>query len=73
MKALLSDPESIFFLGGAMLIILYLGACAGLGVGLVLIAFRGTRAFAHDLQERLTRRASGSAVAPLAWGSWPCH
>jgi tetratricopeptide (TPR) repeat protein len=65
--ALLSDPESIFFLGGAMLIILYLGACAGLGVALVLIALRGTRAFAHDLQERLTRRASGTAAAPLAW------
>jgi tetratricopeptide (TPR) repeat protein len=66
-KALFSDPESVFFLGGAMLILLYLGACAGLGVALILIALRGTRAFAHDLQERLTRRAAGTAAAPLAW------
>jgi tetratricopeptide (TPR) repeat protein len=67
-KALLTDPETIFLMGGAMLMILYLGACAGLGVALVLIALRGTRAFAHDLQERLTRRAAGSAATPLAWG-----
>jgi tetratricopeptide (TPR) repeat protein len=66
-KALFFDPESIFFLGGAAAIILYLGACAGLGVALVLIALRATRAFAHDLQERITRRATGSAAAPLAW------
>jgi tetratricopeptide (TPR) repeat protein len=66
-KALLSDPESVFFLGGAMLIILYLGACAGLGVGLVLIALRATRVFAHDLKERLTRRAAAPAAAPIAW------
>ncbi|HYV86755.1 MAG TPA: tetratricopeptide repeat protein [Patescibacteria group bacterium] len=66
-RALLTDPESIFFLGGAILTILYLGACAGLGVGLLLIALRATRAFAHDLHERLTRRATASMAAPIAW------
>src|SRR5262249_46053378 len=53
--------------GGAVLLIVYLGTCAGLAAGLILIAVRATRAYAHDLEERFMRRAGGTAAAPLAW------
>jgi tetratricopeptide (TPR) repeat protein len=63
-KALLTDPEAAFYLSGAVLVLLYLGACGGLALALLLLTVRYRVSLAHDLQERFARRV-GAASAPL--------
>src|SRR5262245_2726068 len=47
-----------------MLILLYLGACGGLALALLLLTVRYRGSLAHDLQERFARRL-GASSAPL--------
>ncbi|HUD72516.1 MAG TPA: tetratricopeptide repeat protein, partial [Dongiaceae bacterium] len=61
----LRDPENLFYLGGAALLLAYLGAVLGLGVAVLLLAVRARGSFAHDLLERLPGRLS-AASAPIA-------
>jgi Flp pilus assembly protein TadD len=62
--ALVTDPESIFYLAGGALLLLYLGACGGLGVAVLLVTIRVRSALAHDLQERFRPRLTAT-TAPL--------
>jgi Flp pilus assembly protein TadD len=63
LASLVRDPEQMFYLAGGLLSILYLGACAGLGAAVVLIALRTRPAFVHDLEERLNGRVPRAAAA----------
>ncbi|HKQ97679.1 MAG TPA: tetratricopeptide repeat protein, partial [Candidatus Polarisedimenticolia bacterium] len=65
LRDLLRDPENLFYLAGAALLVLYLGAVVGLGTAVLLAAVRARGSFAHDLLERLKGRLS-PASAPLA-------
>jgi tetratricopeptide (TPR) repeat protein len=63
--SLLRDPELLFYLSGAVLVVLYLGVVGGLATALLLIGLKTRPAFVHDLQERLTGRLSPAAAALL--------
>jgi len=63
--ALATDPESIFYLAGAALLLLYLGACGGLALAVLLVTIRVRGALSHDLLERFRPRLTAT-TAPLA-------
>jgi tetratricopeptide (TPR) repeat protein len=63
--SLLQDPELLFYLSGAVLVVVYLGVVGGLALALLLIGLKARPAFVHDLQERLTGRMSPAAAALL--------
>lgn len=65
LRGLVRDPENLFYLAGAVLLLAYLGAVLGLGIAVLLLAARARGSFAHDLLERLPGRLS-SASAPIA-------
>ena len=65
LRGLVSDPENLFYLAGAVLLLAYLGAVLGLGLAVLLLAVRARGSFAHDLLERRPGRLSG-ASAPIA-------
>jgi len=60
--ALLADPESVFYLCGGALLLLYLGACGGLGLAVLLATIRVRSALAHDLHERLRPRLTATTA-----------
>src|SRR2546422_47777 len=51
-SVLLRDPESLYYLAGNGLLVIYLGLCWGGAIALVLLALRAAPALFHDLKER---------------------
>ena len=63
--ALATDPDSGFYLAGGALLLLYLGACGGLGLAVLLVTIAVRGALTHDLLERFRPRLTAT-TAPLA-------
>jgi tetratricopeptide (TPR) repeat protein len=64
--ALVTDPEALLYLAGGTLLLLYLGACGGLAIAVLLSTIRVRMALAHDLQERFRPRLSATTAAIAA-------
>jgi tetratricopeptide (TPR) repeat protein len=67
-RALVSDPESVFHLLGRLLLVLYLGACWGAALALAIIGLKAGPALVHDLKERMGG-GPASVAAPLLAGA----
>ena len=64
--ALVTDPEALLYLAGGALLLLYLGACGGLALAVLLATIRVRSALAHDLQERFRPRLTATTAAVAA-------
>jgi tetratricopeptide (TPR) repeat protein len=64
--ALVKDPESMLYLVGGALLLLYLGTCAGLGLAVLLVTIRVRSGLAHDLLERFRPRLTVTTAAIAA-------
>ncbi|MFQ5876089.1 MAG: hypothetical protein ACE5JH_00120 [Acidobacteriota bacterium] len=62
-----TDPATLYHLGGNGLLLLYLGLAAGAVAALLILAFRNVPALLHDLEERFSGRLPERAARLAGW------
>lgn len=68
LRTLGSDPESLFDIGGAAAVVLYLGLLWGSVTALALLGFASRPALSHQLEEMWGRRPGDASALLLAGG-----